>query len=406
MVFPTSERLSVISPSATLAITAKAKELRAAGKDVIGFGAGEPDFDTPEHIKEAARVAIAKGLTKYTPVGGTPSLKKAVAQKLERDNLLSYELNEITTSNGGKQCIYNAFMACLNKGDEVILPVPCWVSYPDQLKLAEARAVSVFCGVEQNYLMTAEQLEAAITPQTKMLIINSPCNPSGAAYTKEALISLGEVLKKHPNILILTDDIYEHIMYNDQKFYNLPMLFPELQERTLVINGVSKAYSMTGWRIGFCAGPREIISAMEKIQGQSTSNPCSISQAAAEEALIGDQSCVSEMKQAFARRRDQGHQLLSSMKGVCSLLPQGAFYLFPDIREVYQTEGFQNILRGQNDDSLSRVFCTHLLEKYETAVVPGIAFGNDNSIRLSYALDDLSLQKGLERIGNMIQELN
>ena len=192
-----------------------------AGKDVIGFGAGEPDFDTPEHIKEAARVAIAKGLTKYTPVGGTLSLKKAVAQKLERDNLLSYELNEITTSNGGKQCIYNAFMACLNKGDEVILPVPCWVSYPDQLKLAEARAVSVFCGVEQNYLMTAEQLEAAITPQTKMLIINSPCNPSGAAYTKEALISLGEVLKKHPNILILTDDIYEHIRYDNFNFYTI-----------------------------------------------------------------------------------------------------------------------------------------------------------------------------------------
>ena len=404
-----AKRMSQIQPSATLAITAKAKELKAEGRDIISFGAGEPDFDTPSHIKDAAKQALDEGQTKYTATGGSPAMKKAVIEKFQRDNELSYTEKEVMTSNGGKQALYNIFMTTLNPDDEVILPTPAWVSYPDQVKLAQAKPILIPCGVKDNYLLSPEKLKAAITPRTRMVILNSPSNPSGAAYTKEELSALGEILLKEAEILIISDDIYEHIIYDDLKFYNLAMLFPQLKERCLLVNGVSKAYSMTGWRLGFCAGPAAVISAMEKLQGQCTSNPSSISQAAAITALGQSQECVAKMCQAFVSRRDLIHRILSLMPGVTAPLPRGAFYIFPDIRKVYETERFQSILKtysgAEQAPSLSQVFCTHLLEHYNVAAVPGIAFGDDHAIRLSYALGEEALRKGLERLGNMINNL-
>ena len=404
-----AKRMSQIQPSATLAITAKAKELRAEGRDIISFGAGEPDFDTPKHIKEAAKQALDEGQTKYTATGGSPAMKKAIIEKFQRDNELLYTAKEVTTSNGGKQALYNIFMATLNPDDEAILPSPAWVSYPDQLKLAQAKPILVPCGIKENYLLSPEKLKAAITPRTRMLILNSPSNPTGAAYTKEELSALGEVLLEKPEILIISDDIYEHIVYDDLKFYNLAMLFPQLKERCLLVNGVSKAYSMTGWRIGFCAGPAAVISTMEKLQGQCTSNPSSISQAAAIAALGQSQECVAKMRQAFVKRRDLVHRILSPMPGVSAPLPRGAFYIFPDISKIYETERFQSILKTHSDskqlNSRSQIFCAHLLEHYNAAAVPGIAFGDDNALRLSYALGEEALRKGLERLGNMLNDL-
>ena len=404
-----AKRMSQIQPSATLAISAKAKELKAEGRDIISFGAGEPDFDTPVHIKEAAKQALDGGQTKYTATGGSPAMKKAIIEKFQRDNELLYTEKEVTTSNGGKQALYNIFMSTLNPDDEVILPTPAWVSYPEQLKLAQAKAIAVPCGVKDNYLLSPEKLKAAITPRTRMLILNSPSNPTGAAYSKEELKALGEVLLEKPEILIVSDDIYEHIIYDDLKFYNLVMLFPQLKERCFIVNGVSKAYSMTGWRIGFCAGPANIISSMEKLQGQCTSNPSSISQAAAIAALNQSQECVAKMRQAFVGRRDLVHRILSAMPGVSAPLPQGAFYIFPDMAEVYERERFQSILKTHSDSkqpvSLSQIFCTHLLEHYNVAAVPGIAFGDDCAIRFSYALGEEALRKGLERLGNMLNDL-
>ena len=409
MKIQTAKRMSQIQPSATLAITAKAKELKAEGRDIISFGAGEPDFDTPVHIKEAAKQALDGGQTKYTAVGGSPAMKKAIIEKFQRDNELLYTEKEVTASNGGKQALYNIFMSTLNPDDEVILPSPAWVSYPDQLKLAQAKAIPIPCGVKDNYLLSPEKLKAAITPRTRMLILNSPSNPTGAAYSKEELKALGEVLLEKPEILIVSDDIYEHIIYDDLKFYNLAMLFPQLKERCFIVNGLSKAYSMTGWRIGFCAGPANIISSMEKLQGQCTSNPSSISQAAAIAALSQSQECVVKMRQAFASRRDLVHRILSSMPGVSAPLPQGAFYIFPDMAKVFEMERFQSILKTHSDTkqtaSLSQIFCTHLLEHYNVAAVPGIAFGDDCAIRFSYALGEEALRKGLERLGNMLNDL-
>jgi aspartate aminotransferase len=400
-----AERLNVIEPSPTLAITARARELKAAGRDVIGFGAGEPDFDTPEHIKEAARRAMAAGQTKYTAEGGSPAAKKAVIEKFRRENGLEFKPTEVTLSNGGKQVLYNLFLSTLNPGDEVVIPAPYWVSYADMARMAQAVPKFVYSGIDHGYLITPEQLDAAITPKTRLVIINSPNNPTGAAYTKNQLEALGRVLLKHSHVLICSDDIYEHIVYGDLKFYNLLMLFPELRERTFIVNGVSKAYSMTGWRIGVGAGPDYIIKNMEKLQGQSTSNPCSIAQAAAIAAFSESQDCVEEMRVAFEKRRELVYRMLQAMPGVRAIMPQGAFYMFPDIHEVYANPRFQAILKEKNDASPSRAFCAHLLDHYDVAAVPGSAFGDDNALRISYALDEDSLRRGLERLGTMIHDL-
>ena len=404
-----AKRMSLIQASATLAITAKAKELKAMGRDLISFGAGEPDFDTPLHIKEAAKQAIADGQTKYTAVGGSPAMKNAIIDKFQRENELSYLVNEVSAGTGAKQLLYNLFMSTLNPGDEVILPSPCWVSYPDQIKLAEAKPVKVYCTKQENYLLSPEKLKKAITPRTRMLIINSPSNPTGSLYNKEQLMALGEVLVSNPNITLVSDDIYEHMIYEDIKFYNIPMLFPKLRDRCFVINGVSKAYSMTGWRIGFCAGPSAVIAVMEKLQGQSTSNPSSISQAAAIAALSKGNKCVEEMRDAFRERRNLIYRMLSSIPKIETPMPQGAFYIFPNISKIYEVDRFQSILKKQRNDtpniSSSQVFCTHLLEHYDLAIIPGLAFSDDNAVRLSYALEESSIRKGLERLGNMVNDL-
>lgn len=400
-----AERLNVIEPSPTLAITARARELKAAGRDVIGFGAGEPDFDTPEHIKEAARRAIAEGQTKYTPVGGTPALKKAIIEKFQRDNRLAFEPAEVTSSNGGKQALFNLFLATLNPGDEVVIPAPYWVSYGDIARMAGAEPIYIYAGIDQGYLITPQQLRAALTPKTRMVVLNSPNNPTGAAYSRSQLEELGKVLLEREDILLCTDDIYEHIVYDGFQFRTLPELLPELKDRSVIVNGVSKAYSMTGWRIGIVAGPRDIVKNMETIQGQSTSNPCSIAQAAAAAALAGDQSCVEEMRKAFETRRQLMHRMLHSMHGVGANMPQGAFYMFPDVSGVYEFPRFQKLVQEKGEASQSKVFCAHLLDHYDVAAVPGSAFGDDNALRLSYALDEDSIRRGLERLGNMINDL-
>ncbi len=405
-----ASRLSAVQPSATLAIDAKAKLLIANGRDLVSFGAGEPDFDTPEHIKAAAILAINQGQTKYTATGGSPKMKQAIIEKFKRENGIQYKENEVTSGNGGKHILYNIFMTTLNPDDEVIIPAPYWVSYPDQVKLAEGKPVIIDCGIEDNYLLAAQKLEAAITPRTRILVINSPSNPTGSAYKRKELEKIGEVLLKHSEILIVSDDIYEQMLYDNLEFYNLPMLFPELKERTFIVNGVSKAYSMTGWRIGYCAAPSEYVQAMEKLQGQCTSNPSSISQAATIAALTQDQSCVKTMREAFEKRRNLICKNLNAMAGVRCPIPSGAFYVFPDISETYKKPKFQKIVsetqkNNPKEVSLSQIFCAHLLEKYDVAVVPGVAFGNDKAIRLSYALSEEKLQKGCERIGKMIQDL-
>ena len=400
-----AKRLDVVEPSPTLAITARANALKAEGKDVIGFGAGEPDFDTPEPIKNAAKLAMDKGQTKYTPVSGTVVLKDAILKKFERDNNLLYERKNIIVGVGGKQVLYNFFMATLNPGDEVIIPAPYWVSYADIVRLAEGVPIIVETKLENNFQISPEQLKNAITPKTKVFIFNSPSNPTGAAYSKKDTEALCEVLLKH-EILILSDDIYEKVIYDGLEFCNPAMLSKELKERTFVVNGVSKAYSMTGWRIGYGAGNPEIIKNMDTMQGQSTSNASSISQAAAEEALKGDQSCITEMVKAFDDRRKKIVAALNSIKGVNCRTPQGAFYVFPYITDVYETDGFKKLLLEKPNASKSKLFCDVLLEKYDVAAVPGIAFGDDKAIRLSYALGQANIDKGVARISNMIQDLS
>ena len=400
-----AKRLDVVEPSPTLAITAKANALKAEGKDVVGFGAGEPDFDTPDHIKNAAKLAMDKGQTKYTPVSGTVSLKDAILQKFERDNQLKYDRKNIIVGVGGKQVIYNFFMATLNPGDEVIIPAPYWVSYADIVRLAEGVPVIVQTKLENNFQITPEELKNAITPKTKVFIFNSPSNPTGAAYSKKDIEALCDILIKHP-IMIMSDDIYEKVIYDGLEFFNPAMLSSELKERTFVINGVSKAYSMTGWRIGYGAGNPEIIKNMDTMQGQSTSNASSIAQAAAEEALKADQGCITEMVKAFDDRRKKIVAALSSIPGVNCRMPQGAFYVFPYITGVYQTAGFKKLISERpNEKSLSKLFCDILLEKYEVACVPGSAFGDDSAIRLSYALGQANIDKGVSRISKMISDL-
>jgi len=324
-----ANRLSRIKPSATLAVTAKAGELKAAGRDVLGLGAGEPDFDTPDFIKAAAKAAMDAGKTKYTNVDGTPELKDAIIAKFKRDNEIEYSRDEITVGTGGKQVLYNALMATLNAGDEVIIPAPYWVSYPDMALLAEGEPVIVDCPVESNFKMTPTQLEGAITPKTKWVIMNSPSNPTGSAYTRAEIKALTDVLLKHPHVWILVDDMYEHLVYDGFEFTTPAQVEPKLKNRTLTVNGVSKAYSMTGWRIGYAGGPKELIKAMSKIQGQSTSNPSSISQAAAVEALNGDQSFMQEWVDAFKSRRDLVVGMLNECDGIECPNPEGAFYVYP-----------------------------------------------------------------------------
>ena len=387
-----SDRVQRIKPSPTLAVTSRAAELKAEGQDVIGLGAGEPDFDTPEPIKEAARAAITAGKTKYTPVDGTPGLKQAVIDKFARDNGLDYTPEQILVSAGGKQSFFNMALALLNDGDEVVIPAPYWVSYPDMVKIAGGRPVILETAPESRFKITPEQLEAAITPRTRLFVINSPSNPSGMAYTREELAAIGAVLERHPDILIATDDMYEHILWTGEPFVNIVNACPGLYDRTLVMNGVSKAYAMTGWRIGYAGGPAELIAAMKKIQSQSTSNPASISQAAAEAALSGDQDCVREMNTAFRERHDWLVQALNQLPGVECLEGDGTFYAFPDMR------GAMSKLGIEEDTELA----TWLLEQTGVALVPGSAFGAPGCVRLSFAAHLDMLKDAVARLEKVL----
>lgn len=388
-----SDRLSAVKPSPTLAITARAAEMRAAGKDIIGLGAGEPDFDTPEHIKAAAKGAIDHGFTKYTAVDGTPSLKQAVIDKFKNDNGFDYTLKQILVSSGGKQSFYNLAQALLNKGDEVVIPAPFWVSYPDIVLLADATPVIIETTQAQQFKVSPAQLRAAISEKTRLFVINSPSNPTGVAYTLEELKALAEVLLEYPNIIIATDDMYEHILWQKGSFANILNACPELYDRTMVLNGVSKAYSMTGWRIGYAAGPEEIIAGMRKVQSQSTSNPTSISQVAAEEALNGDQSCIDTMLVEFKKRHDFVVDELNKMPGIECIKSDGTFYVFPNVEQVIaQLDGINN------DLDLAEYF----IEKAGVALVPGSAFGCPGHIRISIATSMENLQIALQRIKQAI----
>ncbi len=371
-----------------MAVTALAAELRAQGRDIIGLGAGEPDFDTPQHIKDAAIAAINAGDTKYTNVDGTPALKAAIIEKFKRDNGLSYEKDQILVSSGGKQTCFQVCMAVLNDGDECIIPAPYWVSYPDMALLAGGVPVPVLGGIDQGFKITPEQLEAAITDRTRLLFLNSPSNPTGAAYTKAELQGLGAVLEKHPNILIATDDMYEHIYWADEPFVSFAQACPNLYDRTLTMNGVSKAYAMTGWRIGYCGGPVEIVKAMKKIQSQSTSNPVSISQAASVAALNGGDDCIRDMLVHFRARHDFLVAALNDIPGFSCIEGAGTFYAFPDVTEAMQMKGCKN----------DTDFSSLLLNEGEVALVPGSAFGADGYVRLSFATSMEILEEAVARI--------
>lgn len=393
-----SKRVQTIKPSPTLAVSARAARLKSEGKDIIGLGAGEPDFDTPQHIKDAAINAINRGFTKYTAVGGIPSLKDAIITKFKRDNDFDYTAKQILVSCGGKQSFFNLVLAVINPGDEVIIPSPYWVSYPDIVLIAEGKPITIEAGIEQSFKITAAQLERTITPKTRMFVINSPSNPSGGVYALDELKALGEVLRKHPQILIATDDMYEHILLSGGKFVNILNACPDLYSRTMVLNGVSKAYAMTGWRIGYCGGPEHIITAMENIQSQSTSNPTSISQVAAETALNGDQLCIEPMLTAFKERNIFVTEALNAIPGVKCLLSDGAFYTFADTRQAIETLHIKKVLKDRNDISFSE----YLLEKGGVAVVPGSAFGSEGYIRLSFATSMENIKKALERIARLL----
>ena len=389
-----AKRLARIKPSPTIAVTTRAAELKAAGRDVIGLGAGEPDFDTPEHIKRAAVAAIERGDTKYTAVDGTPQLKKAVAAKFARENGLEYTPQQITVGTGGKQVIYNALVATLDPGDEVVIPAPYWVSYPDMVLLADGEPVAVNCPQNNGFRMRPEDLEAAITPKTKWLILNSPSNPTGSAYSAADLKGLAEVLLRHPQVWVLTDDMYEHLVYDDFKFATIAQVEPKLYPRTLTMNGVSKTYCMTGWRIGFAGGPAELIKAMAVVQSQSTSNPCSISQAAAVEALNGPQDFMASNLQAFKERRDLVVGLLNQAKGLSCSTPEGAFYVYPSCAGVIG----KRTPDGKTIESDSD-FAAYLLEAVGVAVVQGEAFGLSPYFRISYATSSEALREACTRIG-------
>jgi aspartate aminotransferase len=388
-----ANRIQKVKPSPTLAIAAKASQMKAQGLDIIGLATGEPDFDTPQHIKLAAISAIEAGYTKYTPVDGIPLLKEAVQNKFKQDNGLDYQLNQILVSVGGKQSCYNLCQAFLNAGDEVIIPAPYWVSYPDMVLLADGIPVIIPTSPAQRYKINAKQLEKAITPKTKMIFLNSPSNPSGIAYSLEELKSLGAVLKKHPQILIATDDMYEHILWS-QPFANILNACPELYDRTIVLNGVSKAYSMTGWRIGYAAGPAPLMNAMKTIQSQSTSNPCSIAQHAAVAALTGSQESVKEMVNAFHQRHDYVVDRLLDIPGIDVIPADGTFYIFPSVQAIIEKRGYANDLE----------FSEKLLNQVGLAIVPGSAFGTEGCIRLSFATGIDTLKDALTRLKRFCSE--
>lgn len=386
-----SERVGRIKPSPTLAITALAAQLKASGRDIIGLGAGEPDFDTPDPIKQAGIEAIQQGETRYTAVDGTPKLKQAIIHKFKRDNGLDFTAKQILVSCGGKQSFYNLCQALLSAGDEVIIPAPYWVSYPDMVLLADGIPVIVAAGQAENFKLSPAQLEAAITPKTRLFVINSPSNPTGVAYTVDELAALGEVLRRHPQVLIATDDMYEHVLFNGKKFVNILNACPDLYERTIVLNGVSKAYCMTGWRIGYAGGPEKLIQAMSMVQSQSTSNPTSISQYAAAVALEGDQGFIQTMVAAFEQRHAFVLQAFNAMDGVKCLPADGTFYSFPNV------EGMIKRLGLTDDTELA----SYLLDKTGVAVVPGSAFGLAGHIRISFATSMANLEKALERIASV-----
>ncbi|MCA8884473.1 MAG: pyridoxal phosphate-dependent aminotransferase [Rhodobacteraceae bacterium] len=388
-----SEALARVKPSPTIAVTTKAAELKAAGKDVIGLGAGEPDFDTPQSIKDAAVAAIAAGKTKYTPVDGIPELKQAICAKFKRDNGLDYVPAQVSVGTGGKQVLYNALMATLNPGDEVVIPAPYWVSYPDMVLLAGGTPVIAEATAETAYKLTPQALEAAITPKTKWLIFNSPSNPTGAGYAWDELKALTDVLMRHPQVWVMTDDMYEHLVYDGFEFCTPAQVEPRLYDRTLTVNGVSKAYAMTGWRIGYAAGPVELIGAMRKVQSQSTSNPCSISQWAAVEALNGPQDFIAAHNDIFKRRRDLVVSMLNDTPGVTCPTPEGAFYVYPSIAGCIG----KTSAAGTAIDS-DEAFATALLEETGVAVVFGAAFGLSPCFRISYATSDDALAEACRRI--------
>ena len=382
-----SERITQIGTSATMAITQTAREMRAAGRDVISLSAGEPDFETPEHIRQAATEAMNAGATRYTAVDGIPALKDAIIRKFKRDNNLKYTPAQINVSPGGKPVIFNALAVTVGPGDEVIIPAPCWVSYPDMVKLCGGTPIVVPCGAATGFKMTAQALAAALTPHTKWVMLNSPSNPTGAAYTADELRALADVLRAHPNVMILCDDIYEHLVYDDFSFATMADVAPELFDRTLTMNGVSKAYAMTGWRIGYAGGPDWLISAMRKYMGQTTSNPASVSQWAAVAALNGDQGFLEGWRATYAARRDRVVQRLNAMPGVSCLIPPGAFYAFADITSV------------TDDDA---AFALRLLEETGLATVPGSAFYAPGHIRLSYAASLEDLNAAMDRLDNFL----
>jgi len=391
---PVSRRVQRVKPSPTLAVTARAARLKAQGKDVIGLGAGEPDFDTPAHIAEAGIQAIRGGFTRYTNVDGIDELKDAIIAKFQRDNALTYERNQVLVSSGAKQTIYNLCMALLDPGDEAIIPAPYWVSYPDMVLLADGLPVMPFAGMAQGYKITPRQLAAAITPKTRLLLLNSPCNPTGAAYTRAELRALGEVLIEHPRIVIGTDDMYEKVFFDQEPFCSLVTAVPELYGRTVTINGVSKSYAMTGWRIGYCGGPKELIQAMSTIQGQSTSNASSISQKAAAVALNGDQACIERMNAAFKERRDFVVRALNALPGVSCLPGAGTFYAFAEVARAMAA------LNCRDDGEFAEL----LLNDAGVAVVPGSGFGAPGHVRLSFASSMATLEKALARIARLLTE--
>ncbi len=391
-----SESLKRIKPSPTIAVSQKARELRAAGKDVIGLGAGEPDFDTPKNIKNAAIKAIKRGDTKYTAVDGTPALKNAIIKKFKKENNLKYSSEEITVGTGGKQVLYNAFMATLNKGDEVIIPAPFWVSYPDMVMLAGGKPKIIKCSESDNFKLTPKKLKKAISKKTKWLILNSPSNPTGVSYTRSEIVKLSKVLAKYKKIYILSDDIYEHISYDKSKYFTIAQI-SNLKNRTLTMNGVSKSYAMTGWRIGYAGGPKEIITAIRKIQSQSTSNPSSVSQAAAVEALNGTQKFIKVRSKEFKKRRDFVVNSLNKIKGINCLTPNGAFYVFPSCKKLL---GKKTKLKTDSE------FVKKLLEKSNVAVVQGSAFGLPGYFRISYATSMQKLKVAMERIQSFCNNLN
>lgn len=387
-----SHRVQRVRPSPTLAVSALAAKLKLEGRDIISLGTGEPDFDTPRHIRDAAIEAINEGFTRYTQVDGIPSLKKAIIDKFERDNGLKYAPNQILVSVGGKQSFYNLVMALLDEGDEVIIPAPYWVSYPDMVLLADGHPVIVEAEQAQGFKLLPEQLEAAITPRTKLFVINSPSNPTGVAYTRKELEALGEVLRRHPQVLIATDDMYEKILWADEPFCNIVMACPDLYDRTIVLNGVSKAYAMTGWRIGYAAGPVKLINAMANVQSQSTSNPTSISQVAAQAALNGGDECIKPMIEAFKARHDFVVAALNAMPGVSCLPSQGAFYGFPDVKAIIARMGLKDDVELSNK----------LLYDAGVAVVPGSAFGAPEHVRLSYATSMEQLEEAMRRMARAL----